>query len=48
MRIDWYEVENQLKFGEITMIPNSGYYLFNDDWTKEVDLELGKLISLTL
>jgi len=44
IRIDWYEVQKELKFGELTMIPNSGYLLYNEDWTKESDLMLGSLI----
>lgn len=47
IRIDWYEVCGELKFGELTMIPNSGYYLYNDDWTREIDLKLGGLIPTT-
>lgn len=46
VRIDWYEINKQLKFGEITLIPNSGMYIFNEDWTRDIDQKLGDLITI--
>lgn len=43
-RIDWYEVEGKLYFGEITFFPGSGFEEFSPEiW----DTRLGNLIDLT-
>lgn len=43
VRVDFYEVEGKIYFGEITFYPGSGFEEFNPDST---DTELGKLIEL--
>lgn len=45
VRLDFYIVENKIFFGEITFIPLSGYYKYNEDWKKEIDLMLGNKIG---
>lgn len=42
-RIDWYEVNGQLYFGEITLFDGSGFVLFDD---RKVDEALGSLINI--
>ena len=43
LRVDFYEVNNKLYFGELTFFPDSGF----GKWTDEsVDYELGQMISL--
>lgn len=44
-RIDFYLVDNKVKFGEITMYPTSGFGMFDD---LETDIELGKWIKLPI
>lgn len=43
VRIDWYEVNGQLYFGEITLYDGSGFVLFDD---RKIDEELGNLINI--
>lgn len=43
VRVDWYEVNGKLYFGEITFFPSSGFGKFNPE---EWDLKLGKMINL--
>lgn len=43
-RIDLYEINNKVYFGEITFFPNSG--LFNQFSPVEWDVKLGRMISL--
>ena len=43
VRIDWYEIEGKLYFGEITFFPASGYEKFNPE---EFGEEFGLLINL--
>ena len=43
VRIDWYEVNGKLYFGEITFFPSSGFGAFNP---QEWDLKLGNQIKL--
>lgn len=45
VRIDFYEYEGQVKFGEITMYPTSGFTNFG---RYEDDLELGSWINLPI
>lgn len=45
VRIDWYEVNGNLYFGEITFFPNSGFGKFEPNhW----DLKLGKMLRLPI
>ena len=46
-RVDFYIVENELKFGEMTFTPGGGIYRHNKDWTCEIDRELGDLIDIS-
>ena len=43
VRIDWYEIERKLYFGEITFFPASGYEKFDPE---EFDEKFGTLIKL--
>jgi len=43
-RIDLYNIQGKIYFGEITFYPGSGYYIFNPD---SFDFELGKYFNLT-
>lgn len=43
VRVDLYEIEGKIYFGELTFYPGSGYIPFN---TKEWDIKLGKLIEI--
>ena len=43
VRVDWYEINNKLYFGELTFYPGSGYEEFNPEiW----DERIGQLITL--
>ena len=43
VRIDWYEVNKKLYFGEITFFPNSGFEKFEpEEWNEK----LGSWINL--
>ncbi len=43
LRVDWYEVNGKLYFGEATFFTNSGFIPFEDEkW----DIKLGKMIEL--
>lgn len=46
VRIDLYEINGNVYFGEITYTPSSGIYPYKDRWTKEKDVELGNWISI--
>ena len=46
VRVDLYEVSGKVMFGEMTFTPAGGTYPYYRTWTKEKDLELGKLIEL--
>ena len=43
VRVDWYEVNGQLFFGELTFFPCAG---FDTDITAEVDYKLGERLNL--
>lgn len=43
LRVDFYEVENQVLFGELTFFNGSGFTRFNPI---KADYEIGKLIKL--
>ena len=44
VRVDWYEINGQLYFGETTFYPASGYAKFNP---KEYDLKFGKMLDIS-
>ena len=46
MRIDLFEIEGNVFFGEMTFTPGSGIYKYRDTWSKERDRELGDMIVL--
>lgn len=46
VRVDLYVIENKVLFGEMTLTPAGGSYQYNNEWTKEVNIMLGKLIEL--
>lgn len=47
VRIDFYIIENELKFGEMTFTPASGLYRYdNNVWSHEDNRMLGDLIDL--
>lgn len=46
VRVDLYEINGQVYFGEITFHPASGFYQFNDYYNEETDLMLGSLINI--
>lgn len=43
VRVDWYEINGKLYFGELTFYPGSGYEFFNPE---EWDYKLGEWINL--
>lgn len=46
VRIDFYILENELKFGEMTFTPGGGIYKYNNDWSHEANKKLGDLIDI--
>lgn len=49
VRIDFYIIEDKLKFGEMTFTPGSGLYRYkrNHDWSRKDNRMLGDLIDLS-
>jgi hypothetical protein len=45
LRVDFYEINNKIYFGELTFYPASGFSKFEPD---EWDEKLGNLIDLNL
>ncbi len=45
-RVDFYNVNGNLKFGEITLYPNAGMVFYNSEYTPEIDRMLGDKINL--
>ena len=43
VRVDWYEINNQLYFGEMTFYTGAGWVPFSK---KEYDYQLGSYIKL--
>lgn len=43
VRVDFYEVDSRVYFGEITFFPNSGAVTFTP---KQADIEIGNLLKL--
>lgn len=48
VRIDLYEVEGHVLFGEMTFTPSSGIYPYKDRWNETVDVQLGGKLSLLM
>lgn len=46
VRVDLYEINERLYFGELTFYPNSGFYSYNSLFSYEDDLSLGNMIKL--
>ena len=46
VRIDLYEVDGRVYFGEYTFFPKGGCYAYNDEYTHDIDLMLGGMIRL--
>lgn len=46
VRVDLYEIGDNVKFGEMTFTPASGIYPYKGTWTREKDEELGRLITV--
>lgn len=46
VRVDMYDVDGKIYFGEMTFTPASGYYMEKGTWTDKVNLEIGKMITL--
>lgn len=44
VRVDLYEVNGKVYFGEMTFTPGSGNYPYKGTWTRKMDEILGKLI----
>lgn len=44
VRVDFYLINNEIYFGELTFTPDSGIFIFND---KDIDEKWGKLIHLS-
>lgn len=45
VRVDLYDLEDKVLFGEMTFTPGAGFYPYLGTWTREKDLELGNLIN---
>jgi len=45
-RIDLYIIGDNIKFGEITLTPGAGAYLYGNGWNRDIDLKLGSLIMI--
>ncbi|MBQ3725761.1 MAG: hypothetical protein II902_01690 [Selenomonadaceae bacterium] len=46
VRVDFYEIEGQIYFGEMTFMPDAGFIPYKRTWTYERDLEIGNMIKL--
>ncbi len=46
VRVDFYNVENVILFGEMTFVPNAGHLPYRRTWTYERDLEIGNMIKI--
>lgn len=46
VRVDLYEINGNVLFGEMTFTPYSGFYNYRGTWNADRDLELGRLIRL--
>lgn len=46
VRVDLYEVNGHIYFGEMTFTPASGAYRYRGLWTKDLNIHLGNLLQL--
>ena len=46
VRVDFYEIDGKLLFGEMTFTSDSGYLPHKKTWTYERDAEIGSLLTL--
>lgn len=46
VRTDFYIINDDILFGEMTFTPGSGFYKYGSRWNREIDLMLGNKISL--
>lgn len=46
IRVDLYEINGEVYFGELTFFPQSGLYTYNDYYSYETDLMLGNELKL--
>ena len=46
VRVDLYNINGQIYFGEMTFTPASGIYPYKGMWTKSRDIELGNMLTL--
>lgn len=46
VRVDLYEIDNRVYFGEMTFTPASGLYPYRGTWTRELDERLGGWLRL--
>lgn len=47
VRVDLYDLEDKVLFGEMTFTPGSGLYPYKGTWTYDKDIELGQLIDVS-
>lgn len=48
VRVDFYEINGKILFGEMTFTPANGYYPYKKTWTPELDFELGDWLKLPI
>lgn len=46
VRVDLYEVNDHIYFGEMTFTPASGSYRYKGLWTRDLNIQLGNLLQL--
>ena len=46
VRVDFYEINNQVYLGELTFTPNNGFIKFNNDKKYHTSEYLGQLLTL--
>lgn len=46
VRLDFYNVNDKIYFGECTFFPGAGYFEYKGRWTRKKDEDLGSLINL--
>ncbi len=46
VRVDFYEIDGKLLFGEMTFTSDAGYFPYKKTWTYEKDAEVGSLLTL--
>lgn len=47
VRVDLYNINGKIYFGEMTFTPASGIYPYRKSWTKALDKKLGDMLKLT-